>query len=178
MKEGVGKQEMALTHAMTLHAGPARRRPVSGRRHTAAVRPAPHTRNGRPSARRPLQGLTLLVVEDHDDSREFLRRLLEALGAKVLVAVNGLDALDVLETSRPHAILLDLMMPVMDGHAFARRVSRDRRWAGIPIIAVTALGGTRDLLQTWEAGFAGHVTKPLGQVDLMSVVQRVLRRPR
>jgi CheY-like chemotaxis protein len=125
-----------------------------------------------------LHGFTLLVVEDHDDSREFLRRLLETLGAKVLVAVNGLDALAVLENRRPHAILLDLMMPVMDGYAFARRVSRDRRWAAIPVIAVTALGSTRDLLQTWEAGFAGHVTKPLGQVDLVSVVQRVLDHPR
>ena len=169
---------MAMTHVATLHAGPGRRRLARGGKHRAAPRPPPHARARRPSASRPLQGLTLLVVEDHDDSREFLKRLLEALGARVLVAVNGLDALDVLRTRRPHAILLDLMMPVMDGYAFARRVARDSRWARIPVIAVTALGGTHDLLRTWEAGFAGHVTKPLGQVDLIGVVQRVLESRR
>jgi CheY-like chemotaxis protein len=136
-----------------------------------------HARAPRLSPSRPLKGLALLVVEDHDDSREFLKRLLEALGARVLVAGNGRDALDVLQSHLPDAILLDLMMPVMDGYTFARRVARDRRLARIPVIAVTALGGTRDLLQTWEAGFAGHVTKPLGQVELITVVQRVLERP-
>ena len=52
-------------------------------------------------------------------------------GARVLVAPNGLDALQVLQSRRPDAILLDLMMPVMDGFTFARRLSRDRRWSAI-----------------------------------------------
>ena len=148
--------------------------PARGRRHTAAPPPKAHTRQRRASASRPLTSVTLLVVEDHDDSREFLRRLLRALGARVLVAPNGLDALQVLQSRRPDAILLDLMMPVMDGFTFARRLSRDRRWSAIPVIAVTALGGARDLLQTWQAGFAGHVTKPVGHADLVTVVERAL----
>jgi CheY-like chemotaxis protein len=126
---------------------------------------------------RPLRGCTLLVVEDHEDSREFLRRLLEALGARVLVAENGFDALIVLEGKRPDAILLDLMMPVMDGFTFASRLSRDRRWAGIPVIAVTALGSVPDLFRSWEAGFAGHVTKPVAHSDLLIAIQRVLGSP-
>jgi two-component system capsular synthesis sensor histidine kinase RcsC len=166
-----------MTHIVTLHAGPARRRPTSGRRHAPAARPTPNAgeRRGSPSA--PLAAFTLLVVEDHEDSREFLRRLLRALGARVLVAANGLDALNVLQSRRPDAILLDLMMPIMDGFTFARRLSRDRRWSAIPVIAVTALGGARDLLQTWQAGFAGHLTKPVGHFDLLTVVKRALGPP-
>jgi len=163
-----------MTHLVTLHAGPARRRPGVGPRHTPAARPTTHTRERRATASRPLTRVTLLIVEDHDDSREFLRRLLVALGARVLVAANGLDALQALQSRRPDAILLDLMMPIMDGFSFARRLSQDRRWSAIPVIAVTALGGARDLLQTWQAGFAGHVTKPVGHADLITVVKRAL----
>jgi CheY-like chemotaxis protein len=138
------------------------------------ARPTPHSRQRRGPSPAPLAAFTLLVVEDHEDSREFLRRLLRALGARVLVAANGLDALNVLQSRRPDAILLDLMMPVMDGFSFARRLSQDRRWSAIPVIAVTALGSARDLLQTWQAGFAGHVTKPVGHSDLLTVVRRAL----
>jgi CheY-like chemotaxis protein len=163
-----------MMHLVTLHAGPARRRPGPGRRHTSPPRPATHARARRAPASRPLAGVTLLVVEDHDDSREFFRRLLRALGARVLVAANGLDALHLLQSTRPAAILLDLMMPIMDGFTFARRLSQDRRLAAIPVIAVTALGGARDLLQTWQAGFSGHVTKPVGQAALLTVLGRAL----
>jgi CheY-like chemotaxis protein len=163
-----------MTHPVTLHAGPARRGSNPGRRHTPAARPTTHARARRASASRPLSGVTLLVVEDHEDSREFLRRLLVALGARVLVAGNGLDALQVLQSRLPDAILLDLMMPVMDGFTLARRLSQDRRLSTIPVIAVTALGGARDLLQTWQAGFSGHVTKPVGHADLVIVVRRAL----
>ena len=166
-----------MTHPVTIHAGPARRGSEPARRHAPAARPTTHVRARRASASRPLSGITLLVVEDHEDSREFLKRLLVALGARVLLAGNGLDALHALQSRRPDAILLDLMMPIMDGFTFARRLSQDRRLSAIPVIAVTALGGARDLLQTWQAGFAGHVTKPVGHADLITVVQRALGSP-
>lgn len=107
----------------------ARRRPAS------AKRPPPPP--GRPQAQpgfprlTGLSGLRLLVIEDHADTRELLRRMLEPLGAEVWVAENGELALDLLR-SRPHsptAILCDLMMPVMDGLQFTRLLQRNPQWS-------------------------------------------------
>ncbi|HEV8676203.1 MAG TPA: response regulator [Methylomirabilota bacterium] len=120
-----------------------------------------------------MTGLTLLVVEDHDDSREMLRQMLTAVGARVLVAEQGAHALAILAREHPDVILLDLLMPVMDGFVFAQHVQRERRWVDIPIIAVTALGEIQDYLRTWQEGLAGHLTKPVGQAELVSVIQRV-----
>jgi CheY-like chemotaxis protein len=118
--------------------------------------------------------VTLLVVEDHADSREMLRQMLGALGAHVLVAEQGAHALAIMAREEPDLILLDLLMPVMDGFVFAQHVKRDRRWMNIPIIAVTALGELQDYLRTWQEGLAGHLTKPVSETDLVSVIERVI----
>jgi two-component system, sensor histidine kinase len=149
------------------------------RRASRRPRPALRRRAGAPGTRPqpawlPLKRLTLLVVEDHADSREMIRRLLVSLGARVLLAEHGRMALAVLEDEHPDLILLDLLMPVMDGFAFIQHKRRDPRWGRIPVIAVTALGGHRDLLRTWEEGFDAHLTKPIGDGELLAVVQRVM----
>jgi CheY-like chemotaxis protein len=158
-----------------LQAGAGRR--PSGRR--GARRDATHSDRAprpRPAPQaKLLEGLTLLVVEDNPDIREYLRRLLIPLGADVVLAEHGQEALAFLEEVRPHVILLDLMMPVMDGFAMVQRMAREPKWMGIPVIAVTALGSGRDLMRTWEAGFAGHLTKPIEKADLIAAVQRILR---
>jgi CheY-like chemotaxis protein len=169
-----------FARALILHAGPGRRR--------SRLRPGQAThrrRETKPSAqpspaRRPLKALTLLVVEDNADSRELLRRMLTSLGARVLLAEHGRQALDVLEQTRPHAILLDLMMPVMDGFTFVQRMRLNPSWAHIPVIALTALSADRDYARTWTEGFAGHLAKPIAEADLVAALQRILhghRRP-
>ena len=125
-----------------------------------------------------LHGLVVLVVEDHEDSRRLLQQMLEHVGARVILAAHGGEALARLETQRrPHVILCDLLMPVLDGLGLARHVQGDPRWRGIPILAVTALGGAADYIKTWAHGFAGHVTKPIDRDVLLAAIRRVTGRP-
>jgi CheY-like chemotaxis protein len=87
---------------------------------------------------------TILVVEDDDDIREGLREILEAEGYRVVIAHNGQEALECAELHRPALILLDLMMPVMDGFAFIEvlRRTQGEPSASIPVVLVTAAGDT------------------------------------
>ena len=81
----------------------------------------------------------VLVVEDDEATREMLRYLAESAGCSVVTAANGLEALDLLRNGvTPSLILLDLMMPLMDGCAFDRELARDLQLARIPTIVVTA----------------------------------------
>jgi CheY-like chemotaxis protein len=125
-----------------------------------------------------LGGLTILVVEDHADSRELLRQVLEPLGPRVLLAENGYDALGILRTEPhpPDVILCDLLMPTMDGLHFAKRLQQAPEWQSIPIVAVTALGQLADYILTWTHGFQAHLTKPVDPVLLVDVVKGLVKR--
>jgi CheY-like chemotaxis protein len=160
----------------------SRRGPASRTRRPAPpparVRSEPRPRP-RPQAAGPiLRNLLVLVVEDHADTRELLRRMLEPLGARVFLAEDARTALRVLEVDRPDIILLDLMLPGMDGLTFAHHVHQDPRLASIPILAVTALATMADYIQTWSRGFAGHLTKPVDQADLAASIRRAIRGSR
>ncbi|MCA9600481.1 MAG: response regulator [Polyangiales bacterium] len=92
-----------------------------------------------------------MVVEDDHDIRETLREIIEGQGCRVRCAANGREALDLLtsETTLPSLLLVDLMMPVMDGRSFRRAQLEDPRLATIPVVIVTAfrdsLGDVDDL---------------------------------
>jgi CheY-like chemotaxis protein len=118
--------------------------------------------------------VTVLVIEDHRDSRELLRQMLHALGLRVLAARDGQEALDHLGETTPDLILCDLVMPVMDGFAFLSAIRRSPRYQRIPVVAVTALGQDHDLDATWRAGFDGHLTKPIDYDTVVATVERIL----
>jgi hypothetical protein len=94
--------------------------------------------------RRHPQPGPVLVVEDDPDTREILRRLLEKEGCQVIAAANGRLALERLAESRPMLILLDLMMPEMDGFQFIDRLRQHKNWRNIPIVVVTAKDLTKE----------------------------------
>jgi PAS domain S-box-containing protein len=94
--------------------------------------------------RRQPQPGTVLVVEDDRETREILRRLLEKEGCQVIAAENGRVALERLAQSQPMLILLDLMMPEMDGFQFIDRVRQHENWRTIPIVVVTAKDLTKE----------------------------------
>ena len=110
---------------------------------------------------------TVFVVEDDVDTRDMLGRFLELEGYKVEVAGNGKQALERLTAGvHPCVILLDLMMPVMDGWQFRREQTRDQQLAEIPVIVVSAAG--RDRISEIDAN--AYLTKP---VDLEQLLDRV-----
>jgi len=90
------------------------------------------------------QGERILVVDDHEDNLEILRARLSSRGYVVDTARNGLEALAKVHANPPHLILLDVMMPQMDGYEVARRIKNDPTLPFIPIILVTARDSTED----------------------------------
>jgi CheY-like chemotaxis protein len=102
-------------------------------------------------------GNTVLVVEDETESREMLVRLLRNDGWAVAEADNGKTAIAQLERRRPGIILLDLMMPEMDGFEFIAELHRHAEWKSIPVIVITA----RDLTAEDKIRLNGHVSRVL-----------------
>jgi CheY-like chemotaxis protein len=119
--------------------------------------------------------MTILVAEDHLDSRDALRALLEAFGYQVLVAVDGRQAVEVATTQHPDLVLMDIMMPEMDGFEATRTLRLDARTAKIPIIAVTAMEGAQQL--ALQAGADYFVRKPVDIRGLIAKVHRYLPPP-
>src|SRR5260221_639729 len=111
-----------------------------------------------------LRGVTVLVVEDHPDSRDMLRQVVESFGASVAVAADGRQALRVTSWIKPDLILCDLRMPVIDGFGFIDRLRHDPNLSRTAVLAVTALGSDADIKRTWEVGFDGHLVKPIDYV--------------
>ena len=126
----------------------------------------------------PLAGITALVVDDDPDIGQAVGHMLEADGARVFVADSGREALDLIDRHRPDVILSDLTMPGMDGFEFLRRLRSDPQTARLPVVAVTGNGRRSDCLRTWEAGFDGHVGKPVDWTTLIAAVHRCVLRPR
>jgi PAS domain S-box-containing protein len=119
----------------------------------------------------------VLVVDDEPDMRELSRRALEAEGLEVREAADGQEALEVIARRRPGLILLDLMMPVMDGFEFLLRLRQDPVNADLPVVVVTA----KDLTAEDRARLDGHVTEVLQkgglrQETLLQEVRRTLAR--
>lgn len=104
-------------------------------------------------------GASILVAEDHPDSRDALSSLLEAVGYDVHVAVDGRDAVARALEVRPDLVLMDMMMPVMDGLEATRSLRSHRDFDRIPILALTAMEGARE--RALAAGCDDFVTKPI-----------------
>ena len=120
---------------------------------------------------------SILVVEDDADIRKTVADLLKEEGYRVATASNGRDALHLLqeERLRPHLILLDMMMPVMDGWAFRGEQLDDPELASIPVIVFSGYGSPRDTAQ--RLGAADILKKPLRLDEFLSTVGRTCRSP-
>lgn len=121
-------------------------------------------------------GATVLVIEDHADSREMMRQMLEALGVRVVLAADGQQALSLLDDEDPDLIFCDLLMPWVDGFMFIERLRSHPHWKAKRIVAVTGLGYESDYQKTWEAGFDGHLLKPIEIETLIETLSRHLPR--
>ena len=116
----------------------------------------------------------ILVAEDHLDSLEAIRTLLEAFGYQVLTAMNGREAVDTALRERPDLILMDIMMPELDGFGATRELRQNAGTRFIPIIAVTAMEGAQRL--SVQAGANDFVAKPINIRGLLAKVREWLER--
>jgi signal transduction histidine kinase/CheY-like chemotaxis protein len=130
------------------------------------------------SSSHPFDDLTILVVEDTEDSLDATRMMLEVLGADVLVARNGLEALDVMAEHHPDLVLCDLRMPEMDGFEFLRELCRIQGDHHAPVVAVSGLVSQADHERTEAAGFEGHLHKPFDDAALVTAVRAGLNHRR
>jgi diguanylate cyclase (GGDEF)-like protein len=123
-------------------------------------------------------GHRILVVDDDRNLRKIIGTNLEIHGYAVETAADGEEALRAVETSPPDLILLDLMMPKMDGYEVARRIRSHANPTirAVPIIMLTAKGEDEDKLRGFEAGADDYVTKPFGPKELLARVRAKLQR--
>jgi serine phosphatase RsbU (regulator of sigma subunit) len=112
----------------------------------------------------------ILVVDDTPSNIQSLAATLKPAGYQVLVATNGQQALDVMAKVRPDLILLDIMMPVMDGFEACANIKANAEWRDIPIIFLTAKTETADLVKGFELGAVDYVNKPFNAHELMARV--------
>ena len=117
----------------------------------------------------------LLVVDDNENNRDIVSRLLEREGYEVSTAENGAQALERIKTQPPDLVLLDVMMPVMDGIEACKRLKDDPDTRLIPIVIMTALGQVEDRVRAIQAGADDFLTKPVNRDELLARIQTSLR---
>lgn len=105
-------------------------------------------------------GKKVLIVEDYEDTREFMKFLLEAYGYQVLEAADGIEAIDKVKQDQPDLVLMDISLPVVDGLTATRAIREFERDAKLPIIAVTAFGKNY-YQRAIEAGCNDLIDKPI-----------------
>ncbi len=117
----------------------------------------------------------LLVVDDNPQNIELLTALMEAEGYEVISAADGLEAMALVAASPPDLILLDIMMPKMDGYAVCRRLKQEAATRLVPIVLLTALGAEEARIKGIEAGADDFITKPFSRAELKARVRSLLR---
>jgi len=127
-----------------------------------------------PAGRRP----RVLVVDDLDANRRLLESLLEPLGVTVRQAADGREALEEVETHPPDLILLDVMMPEVNGLEVCSQLKADPRTRLIPIVVITALHGEQEKVRAIDAGADDFLNKPFSKTELLARVRALLRLKR
>jgi two-component system cell cycle response regulator DivK len=117
---------------------------------------------------------TVMVVEDFEDNRFMMRRLLEMSGYRVLEAVNGEEAVELAKRERPGLILMDLSLPQLDGLAATRRIRQHPELREVPIVAVSAHDTADFHADALAAGCNDYVTKPIDFDQLEALLVRLL----
>ena len=118
---------------------------------------------------------SILVVDDEVRTLRMMKHMLELEGYRVITAISGDAALDAFELETPHLVLLDILMPSMDGFEVCSRI---REFSQLPIIMVTAKDSEMDKIEGLDAGADDYITKPFTAGELMARVRAALRRTR
>lgn len=117
---------------------------------------------------------TILIVDDEPSILRLVTTTLERGGYELLTADNGVDALVLARSHKPDLILLDIMMPKMDGNEVRRRLHEDPATKNIPIVHLSAVGDFQQQLDALEDGSADYITKPFDPIELRQLVADML----
>ena len=117
--------------------------------------------------------INVLVADDEKPLRDFVRRNLEVRGYRVFTASNGVEALAIFKNEHLQLVIMDIMMPHMDGLETTRRI---REESHVPVIILTAMGEEADKVRAFDLGADDYLTKPFGVGELLGRVKAVLRR--
>ena len=125
-----------------------------------------------------LQGLRVLLIEDDEDTRDVVRRLLETAGAAVRAAGSAAEGMALFRAQRPDLLLVDIAMPGEDGLSFMRRLRSLGADEGgqTPAAALTARAVLEDRLESLKAGFQAHMAKPVPPAELIEVMATLAGR--
>ncbi len=117
----------------------------------------------------------ILVVDDKEYNRELMEAILSPQGYEVFLAADGVEALDTVAQILPDLVMLDVMMPVMDGFQVARQLKAHEETRGIPIVMVTALKDVTDRVNALEAGADDFLSKPVERIEVLARVRSLLK---
>ena len=120
------------------------------------------------------QGVTVLLVEDTEDNRQMMKKLLELSDFRVVEATNGREAVELARRVKPQIILMDLSLPFIDGLAATRQIRSLPGMSKVPIVAVSAHDTTDFHSDALEAGCNAYVTKPIYYPELEELVNRLV----
>lgn len=118
----------------------------------------------------------ILAVDDENDILQTVGRVLKGDSYEVTLANSAMEAMKVLERRPPDVMILDIIMPEVDGITFCRQLRRDTRFIALPILFLTAKGGTDDIVNGLDAGADDYVIKPFEIAELRARVAALLRR--
>lgn len=184
---GLGLGLSIVKHLAELHGGHARAQsegegkgskftieiPLAGKRSASGTPPRDSSGEGSHPQQEGIsfRGVTVLVVEDEADTRDLLRRILEAHQAEVLTVASASEALACLATARPQILISDIGLPHVDGYELMRRIRRlGGALAALPAIALTAFARSEDRTRALRAGYQTHLAKPVEPSELLATV--------
>jgi CheY-like chemotaxis protein len=140
------------------------------------VRHRPDPGGGSGGGRRDGSAPLVLLVDDERSIRTICRVNLEGDGLAVTEAADGAEALEVVRRAQPSVVLLDVMMPGVDGWGVAEQLAADAETRKIPVVFLSARAAREDRLRAQELGAVGYVVKPFDPLELAGIVRGVLER--
>lgn len=123
-----------------------------------------------------MAGQRILLADDEEDIKTVVRMFLEAQGFKVITAFDGLDALDKARLEKPDLILLDIMMPVLDGFEVCKRLKEGKHTADIPVLMLSAAAHIDSVNRGLEVGAEDYIIKPFEPEKLQEKITQILSK--
>jgi CheY-like chemotaxis protein len=124
------------------------------------------------------QSPLILIADDEDDIKMILSMYLETCGLRVLTAYDGLDAIERIKESKPDLVLMDIMMPVLDGVEVTRQIKSAEETRDIPIVMLTAAAQSEMVERALKAGAEEYIAKPFEPDRVKEVIDRILSKKR